>query len=240
MTGAVRPRNDPGQYDDLVDHWWRPDGAFAALHWLARSRGGLIPPAPPPGPGSRLPLLVDIGCGGGLLAPYTAGYRHVGIDLVGSALGRAAARGVVPVAADGARLPLADGVAHVVAAGEVLEHVADVDAVVAEVARILRPGGVVVFDTINATRFARIALVTVAERLPGGPPPRIHDPSLFVRPERLAEGFARHGVTIECWGLRPAALDYLRFLARRTRPVRMVRTRSRAGVYQGLGRKAAT
>ncbi|HYZ10737.1 MAG TPA: bifunctional 3-demethylubiquinone 3-O-methyltransferase/2-octaprenyl-6-hydroxy phenol methylase, partial [Actinomycetota bacterium] len=31
-------RNDPDQYDRLAGEWWRPRGAFAALHWLARSR----------------------------------------------------------------------------------------------------------------------------------------------------------------------------------------------------------
>ncbi len=36
MSAApVRDRNDIRQYDDLVDAWWQPDAAFAALHWLA-------------------------------------------------------------------------------------------------------------------------------------------------------------------------------------------------------------
>ena len=235
LRSAPLPRNDLRQYDDLVGHWERPGGAFAALHWLARSRAGLVPPAPAGGPP---PLLVDIGCGGGLLANEVRGYRHVGLDLVPSALACAGPRGVIPVRADAARLPLRSAVADVVAAGEILEHVTDLEAVVAELARVLKPGGTVVIDTLNDTRFARFALVTVAERLPGGPPPRIHDPRLFVRPERLAELFAAHGLTLECWGLRPSVVDYLRFLVRRLRPVRMVRTASVAGVYQGVGRKA--
>jgi 2-polyprenyl-6-hydroxyphenyl methylase/3-demethylubiquinone-9 3-methyltransferase len=235
----VLARNDVRQYDDLVEHWWRPGGRFAARHWLAASRGDLVPPAPGPGADGRAPLLVDVGCGGGLLAGHVTGYRHVGVDLVGSALRTAAAHGVPPVAGDAARLPLRDGAADVVAAGEIFEHVTDLDAVVAEVARVLRPGGTVVFDTINDSRFARVSLVAIGERLPGGPPPRIHDPALFVRPERLAGLFAAHGVTVRCWGLRPSALDYLRFLLGRGRGVRMLRTRSLAGVYQGLGHKAA-
>src|SRR4051812_49806129 len=71
-------RNDPAQYDELVDQWWRPSGEFAALHWIAASRAEHIPPAP--GPGA---VLVDLACGGGLMAPYASrlGYRHVGVDL---------------------------------------------------------------------------------------------------------------------------------------------------------------
>ena len=60
-----RRRNDPAQYDELAGEWWRPDGEFAALHWLAASRAEHVPPAPTPGA-----LLVDLACGGGLMAPH--------------------------------------------------------------------------------------------------------------------------------------------------------------------------
>jgi hypothetical protein len=59
-----RARNDLRQYDDLAAEWWRPDGAFAALHWLARARGELVPP-----PSRPDAALLDLGCGRGLLAP---------------------------------------------------------------------------------------------------------------------------------------------------------------------------
>ena len=74
----VLPRNDLRQYEVLADEWWRPGGAFAMLHWLAAARAALIPPAPRAGA-----VLVDLGCGAGLLAPHVAplGYRHVGWDV---------------------------------------------------------------------------------------------------------------------------------------------------------------
>ena len=230
-----RSRNDTRQYDDLVEHWWREDGAFAALHWLARARGELIPPAPRPGA-----ELLDVGCGGGLLAPHVPpGFRHVGLDLSETALAVAAAHGVEPVRGDAAALPFEDGRFDVVVAGEVLEHVTDLDAVVAEALRVLRPGGTFVCDTINATPFARLTLVTIGERVAGGPPPGCHDPSLFVPPKRLQALCAQHGVDLRVHGLRPAAREYAGFLLGRRRTVRMVRTRSLAAVYQGSGVKAA-
>lgn len=228
-----RPRNDLRQYDDLAGEWSRPDGAFAALHWLAASRRRLVPS--PAGPGE---ILVDLGCGGGLSCDPTATYVHVGVDLVSSALAHARARGVAPVRADVAVLPISTASASVVIAGEILEHVERVDDVVAEICRVLRPGGTVVIDTINDSRFAEVALVRIAERLPGGPPPHIHDPRLFVDASRLRRLFAEHGVDLAVWGLRPSVVDYARFLVDRRRPVRMVRTRSTAGVYQGVGRAA--
>ncbi|HZA61215.1 MAG TPA: methyltransferase domain-containing protein [Actinomycetota bacterium] len=229
----ARPRNDPRQYDDLVDEWWKPDGAFAALHWLAAARAHLIPPAPRPDA-----VILDVGCGGGLMAPHVDGYRHVGIDLSHDSLRLAEKEGIDPVRGDAAALPFADGSADVVIAGELLEHVPDLPAAVAELARVLRPGGTVVLDTINDTWLARFGLVTIGERFPGGPPPRIHDPSLFVDPGRLTSLFARSGVRLRVRGLRPSAVDLLGFLRERRRPVRMLPTRSLAALYQGVGRKA--
>lgn len=231
--GERRPRNDARLYDDLAGEWAEPNGRFAALHWLAVARADLVPP-----PSFAGAPLLDVGCGGGIMAAHLGGYTHVGIDRSASALAVATTRGVVAVRADAAALPVRDGAVEVVVAGELFEHVTDLEAVVAEVARVLRPGGLVVLDTINATAWARFSLVVVGERLPGGPPPRIHDPRLFVRPERLVDLFARHGVTVQVRGLRASPRDYLRFLLGRRHPVRMVPARSVSALYQGIGRKA--
>ncbi len=229
-----RAPNDLRQYDDLAGEWWDPDGAFSSLHWLAKARGQLIPPAPADGSGQ----LLDVGCGGGLLAPHVRGYRHVGVDLSEAGLAVAAAHGVEGVLADVAALPFPDAAFDVVVAGEILEHVTDLDATVSEALRVLKPGGTFVCDTINATWFARLALVTIGERVRGGPPPACHDPALFVPPARVQALCARHGVTLHVHGLRPAVLPFLAFQLHRRTDVAMVRTRSLAAVYQGVGVKA--
>jgi 2-polyprenyl-6-hydroxyphenyl methylase/3-demethylubiquinone-9 3-methyltransferase len=143
------PRNDPRQYDDLAGEWWRPGGGFEILHWLAEARGALVPRAERPGA-----ILVDAGCGGGLLAPHVKwlGYRHVGVDLLRSCLEQSATRGVTPVNGDVTALPLADGSADVVVAGEILEHVTDLPGAVGELCRVLRPGGLLVLDRSGRRR----------------------------------------------------------------------------------------
>jgi 2-polyprenyl-6-hydroxyphenyl methylase/3-demethylubiquinone-9 3-methyltransferase len=226
-------RNDLRQYDALAGEWWEPRGKFAALHWLARARAALVPP--PPGEGSA--ALLDVGCGGGLLAPWVRGYRHVGVDLSETALAVAAAHGVETVRADAAALPFHDAAFDVVVAGEVLEHVTDLEGTVAEALRVLRPGGTFVCDTINRTAWARLSLVWVGERLPGGPPRGCHDPALFVDPERLRALCAAGGVALTLRGLRPDPRAYLGFLAGHRRSVPMLPTRSLSAVYQGVGVK---
>jgi 2-polyprenyl-6-hydroxyphenyl methylase/3-demethylubiquinone-9 3-methyltransferase len=226
-------RNHLGQYDDLAGQWWDPRGAFAMLHWIAKERATLVPPAAEPGA-----LLVDVACGGGLLSAHLpTGYRHVGVDLVAAGLRTAREHGVHVLQADAGALPLADGSAAVVVAGEVLEHVADPMAVVRECLRVLRPGGTLVIDTIANTRQARLLAVTVAERLPGLAPKGIHDPALFVDRDALRDECARHGVVLTMRGLRVAPLDYLAWLARRRTDVRLRRTRSTAVLFQAVGTK---
>jgi 2-polyprenyl-6-hydroxyphenyl methylase/3-demethylubiquinone-9 3-methyltransferase len=234
VTLPVRARNDPAQYDDLADVWWDPHGGFAMLHWIAAARARLVPQATRPDS-----VLLDLACGGGLLAPHISGkgHRHVGLDLSATALPQARAHGVVPVRGDVLRLPFADEAADVVVAGEVLEHVREPLELVSEACRVLRPGGVLVLDTIAATRWGRFLSITVGERVPAGPPPRLHDPALFVDRCALVAGARRCGVELQLTGLRVSVLDYLAWLAGRKPEVRMLPTRSTAGIFQAAGRK---
>ena len=137
-------------------------------------------------------------------------------------------------------LPFADEVADVVVAGEVLEHVREPLDLLAEACRVLRPGGTMVLDTIAATRWGRFSAVTVGERIPAGPPKRLHDPALFVDRCALVAAAARCGVHLTLSGLRPSAVDYLAWLAGRRATVRMLTTSSTAGLFQAYGRKEPT
>jgi SAM-dependent methyltransferase len=94
-----------------------------------------------PAPGA--PML-DLGCGMGwsALAFRDAGFHTVAADLSMGRFLPSAAGGVGAAEADAARLPFADGAFSLVAAHAMLEHVPDPRAVLAEMARVLRPGGV--------------------------------------------------------------------------------------------------
>lgn len=234
MPNSPLPRNDVRLYDRLADQWWRPDGAFAMLHWLAVARGAMVPAAARPGA-----VLIDLGCGAGLLAPHLVGkgYRHVGVDLSAAALGQAAEHGVTALRGDVLALPLASGCADVVVAGEILEHVTDLAASVHELARVLRPGGLLVLDTLAATARCRLLAIAVAERVPGLAPPGVHDPALLVDRDRLVDLCAAEGITLRLRGIRPVVTDLLAWLVLRRGNVRLRPVRDTGVLFQGAGRK---
>ena len=121
------------------------------------------------GPGKRV---LDLGCRTGAVTQhFLSGNEVVGIDVDSDALERARARGISTVWGDVEEaLPFDDASFDVVVAGEILEHTRFPDDVVAEIARVLRPNGVLVGSVPNAYRLKN-RLVFLAGR-----PPE-HDPT---------------------------------------------------------------
>jgi 2-polyprenyl-6-hydroxyphenyl methylase/3-demethylubiquinone-9 3-methyltransferase len=184
-------------------------------------------------------VLVDLACGGGLMGPYVAGlgYRHVGVDIGLRGLEVAREHGVTPVRGSVLAVPLADGCADVVLAGEILEHVEDDVGVLTECARLLRPGGALVLDALAAGRLSTLINVHLLERLPGGPPKGLHDPALFVDRKRLLAAADGVGLDLELVGLRPSMREAIAWRLGRRDMVRMKPIRSTAVVFAGYGRK---
>jgi SAM-dependent methyltransferase len=103
------------------------------------------------GPGKRV---LDLGCRyGALTRSYLDGNDVFGVDVDRHALAVARRRGITTLWADVEQpLPFGDCAFDVVVAGELLEHVRDPSALLAEIARALRPGGTLVGSVPNAFR----------------------------------------------------------------------------------------
>ncbi|MER5602431.1 HAD-IA family hydrolase [Streptomyces sp. NPDC002265] len=103
-------------------------------------------------------LAVDVGCGSSFHARAMTRLFHcpvLRIDLTQAALRRGSALsdglpGPASVQADAARLPLRDATSGLTLCAELLEHVPDPDAVLAELARVTRPGGLLVLTVPNS------------------------------------------------------------------------------------------
>ncbi|MGW0661202.1 class I SAM-dependent methyltransferase [Streptodolium elevatio] len=150
------------------------------------------------------PLTVlDLGCGDGYATARIAqlpglaaspSHRVIGVDRSEAALERARERGVQTVRSslDAGRLPFADGEADIVVMNEIVQHLADPGAAVAEAYRVLRPGGHLFVSTPNlAAWFNRLRLLAgvqpaFSEVAPSGVPGPPDDnavgrPRLFTR-----------------------------------------------------------
>lgn len=209
---------DNAIYDRIDDDWWSDDSFMALLRntvnppRFAYFRDTLVdrfgrPPA-------SLSLL-DVGCGGGLLAERFAaiGCHVTGVDRSLPALAAArkhAVAGALDIRyehASAEALPFDAARFDVVCCCDVLEHVDDPDLVVGQIARVLKPGGVFFFDTINRTWQSKLLAIKLAQDwAPTRVVPRdVHVWQQFIRPGELTASLDRHGLGAhELVGLSPA------------------------------------
>ncbi len=198
--------------------WWNPRHSLLRnvgfkLDWFHEKIGPLA--------GRRV---LDVGCGGGLVAEALAvrGAEVTGVDVSAPALAVArahAAAGGLRIRYEAGRaeaLPFGDGAFHAVICADCLEHVDDLEAVIAEVARVLAPGGTFCFDTFNRTFLSRVVVTWLVERRlrreyrslgVTDPAAVVHEWRRFVKPAELTAIMARHGlVPGELAGVRLARL----------------------------------
>lgn len=135
------------------------------------------------------PRVLDVGSGGGFVATGVADIADVVvIDLSFDPLRDAKATGLsMIVAADASELPFRDDSYESVICSEVLEHVADPVAVVAEAARVVKPQGLFLFSTPTRTFWSRLLLINVAQRwrLTRVLPSDLHDWNEFLTTSEL-------------------------------------------------------
>ena len=139
-------------------------------------------------------VVVDLGCGdGSALAAATRlnpAHRFAGLDWSAAAVQRARGLGLTVLRAgvDRPGLPIADGAADVVIMSELVEHLVDPDWAIAEVRRVLRPGGSLLLSTPNLAAWYNRGLLVL------GFQPVFSEVSLrgvYGRPGRVVAGHLR-------------------------------------------------
>ena len=173
-------REAPGPGDDFLWRHLKDLPAFRALLRAVEARfyQDLLPLEEP---------VLDVGCGDGHFASVAFPEPLVaGIDPESAVLGEARDRGAYRVLAQalGDRLPYADGHFATVISNSVLEHIPGVDDVVAEIARVLQPGGRFIF-CVPGDYFTELLLFAQFFR-------RLHLETLAVAYERYFDRISRH------------------------------------------------
>lgn len=190
---------DPAElakFSDLAHHWWDTESEFKPLHQINPLRLEWI---------NGIAALhdqdvLDVGCGGGILADAMArkGAVVTGIDLSTKSLRVAQLHALeaetpriryeeIAVEAMAARQPASF---DVVTCMEMLEHVPDPESVVRACAELVKPGGWVFFSTLNRNVKSFAQAIVAAEYLLNLLPRGTHEYAKMLRPSELA-GYCR-------------------------------------------------
>jgi 2-polyprenyl-6-hydroxyphenyl methylase/3-demethylubiquinone-9 3-methyltransferase len=200
---------DNAMYDRFSHTWWEDGGflnflragvnpvRFGYMRRVLTSELGLDP--------EGLEVL-DVGAGGGLLAEEFArlGCRVTGVDpsreSVAVAREHATAErlNIAYEVGNGERLGFGDASFDVVYCCDVLEHVDDVASTIAEISRVLRPGGVFLYDTTNRTARSRLLMIKLAQEWAATrwAEPDLHDWDMFIRPGELERTLESSGLEV--------------------------------------------
>ena len=186
----VDPR-EIDKFEALASRWWDRNSEFKPLHDINPLRANFIDRLSP----VAGKALIDVGCGGGILAEAMAqrGAEVTGIDMGEAPLGVARLHLLESGLQVNYERSTAEQMAErhpaafdVVCCLEMLEHVPDPAAVVGACAELCRPGGSLYFSTINRSPksylFAIVGAEYVLKLLPRG----THDYARLIKPSELA------------------------------------------------------
>ena len=201
------------KFDAWAHSWWEPRGNFRPLHAINPARIAYINKHA----GLKNKAVIDVGCGGGVLAEAMAAMHAevTGIDISDESLNCARQHGIQ----SGLSIRYETGTPEdfaarhqrqydVVTCMEMLEHVPDPHSVVVACARLVKPGGHVFFSTINRTLKAYMLAILGAEHLLKLLPAGTHSYAKFIRPSELAGWCRQSGLEI----LDITGIHYIPFL----------------------------
>ena len=212
MKGATIDQDEVAYYSQLADQWWDKEGKFWPLHLLNQLRSAYLRksicrhfgrPYEVTRPLRGLNIL-DIGCGGGILAESMAqlGASVHGIDVVERNISIArqhALQSDLPIEYEYLDAEAAVRRARrydVVLNMEVVEHVADLSVFMAQCNQLVADGGVMYIATINRNLLSWLFAIVGAEYVLRWLPKGTHSWIKFVKPRELEALLARDNMTV--------------------------------------------
>jgi 2-polyprenyl-6-hydroxyphenyl methylase/3-demethylubiquinone-9 3-methyltransferase len=206
----------------MAADWWDPNGKSAMLHKLNPVRLAYIRDMidqhwQADEHGFR-PLegktVLDVGCGAGLLAEPLArmGAKVTAVDAAPECIAVARDHAIgqgLTIDYRAAGVEEVKGKFDLITAMEVIEHVADPQAFVNDLAARLADGGLLILSTPNRTAWSKLLTITLAEGF-GQIPRGTHDYDKFIDPDTMRGLLAKAG--LECIDFEGIAMSATRGL----------------------------
>jgi 2-polyprenyl-6-hydroxyphenyl methylase/3-demethylubiquinone-9 3-methyltransferase len=235
VAREIYDRIDNDLYHADGDRWWQSDSALyliqssvnpARVGYFKKKLFAELKMNP------QGKVALDVGCGGGILCEEIArmGFAVTGIDPSEHSLQIAASH----AQAGGLRISYEQGTGEtllyrdnsydIVFCCDVLEHVRDVPKVIAEISRVLKPGGVFCYDTLNRTFASKLVAINISQvwKRWAFAPPNIHVWEMFIKPNELKSLLGQNNLEWkEHMGMGPnvSFFKFLNILRKRARGV---------------------
>ena len=186
------------KFSKMASEWWDPNGKFAPLHKFnpirqeylvdkIKNHFGILPNGSYPFKNLKL---LDVGCGGGLIAePMTRlGAKVTGIDASEKNIR------VAKFHAEQMNLKInylattpenLNEEFDVILCLEIIEHVADVDLFIKSCSKLLKKNGIIFFATLNRTAKSFLFAIVGAEYILNWLPKGTHDWNKFLKPSEI-------------------------------------------------------
>ncbi len=220
-----------------ADTWWDDDSNMNNLASFQPPRFAFFEQFVKDWTGKKV---LDVGCGGGFTTEHltTLGADVTGLDpspkLIGAASAHARKTGkeINYQVGKSEHMPFEDNTFDIVTCVDVLEHVESPAAAVREIHRVLKPGGLFLYDTINRTVRSRIIMIWLAEDVLKNVPKGAHTWKDFIKPAEMI-GYLKAADFTPIGKLKGIAI----LGTRKDGSLITRQTRDKSSIYMGAARK---
>ena len=203
MTASNNVHQDEiNKFGSMAERWWDPQGEFKTLHDINPLRLDFIQRYV----GLNGQHIVDVGCGGGILTEALAkcGADAKGIDLSAELIDIADLHGLesgitvnyAKISAEDLAEQQPESFDHVTCM-EMLEHVPDPGSIISACAKLVKPGGMVFFSTLNRKPKAYLLAIVAAEHVLRMLPKGTHNYKTFIKPSELTRSARSAGLSLQ-------------------------------------------
>lgn len=200
------------KFGSMAERWWDTQGEFKTLHDINPLRIKFIQDYAD----IANKRIVDVGCGGGILSEGLAnhGADVLGIDLSEELVDIAELHSLESgigaqyrkISAEALAEQQPESFDHVVCM-EMLEHVPRPGSIIEACAKLVKPGGMVFFSTLNRKPKAYLLAIVAAEHVLKMLPKGTHDYKTFIKPSELSQSARAAGLELQAM----AGIEYNAF-----------------------------